>query len=328
MEGTMRTLLLAAFAAIAFALPTVQPTSAETGFVTAPDGAKLFYEREGKGPAVVVPLHLFTYDWMRPLADRFTVIGYDVRNRGRSSYVKNTATLTIQQDVADLETLRKHLKLEKMDLIGHSYTGLMVYLYALAHPNRVRRIVQLGPVPPVFGTKYRAQYVYTDDVGGEADMAEVMKLRESGVRETNAPRYCLAVWNVWTRALVADPAHVSKLDGLASHVCLHRNEWLTNFNRHLEHHFASVQKVTIDRNAMRRFQTPVLTIHGDKDRNAPYGAGREWAFALGNARLLTVPGTAHAVFAERPDIVEPAIRTFLGGDWPAGAERVTESPVE
>jgi pimeloyl-ACP methyl ester carboxylesterase len=38
---------------------------------------------------------------------------------------------------------------------------------------------------------------------------------------------------------------------------------------------------------------PVLTIHGTKDRNAPYGSGREWAFNLPNARLLTIKGGAH-----------------------------------
>lgn len=57
---------------------------------------------------------------------------------------------------------------------------------------------------------------------------------------------------------------------------------------------------------------PVLTIHGTKDRNAPYGAGREWARSLPNARLLTVEGAAHQVWMDRPEVLGQ-IREFLEG---------------
>jgi pimeloyl-ACP methyl ester carboxylesterase len=57
---------------------------------------------------------------------------------------------------------------------------------------------------------------------------------------------------------------------------------------------------------------PVLTIHGTKDRNAPYGAGREWARNLPNARLLTAEGAAHQVWVDRPEVLAQ-IREFLEG---------------
>ena len=66
---------------------------------------------------------------------------------------------------------------------------------------------------------------------------------------------------------------------------------------------------------------PVLTIHGTYDRNAPYEGGRDWVATLPNARLLTIERAAHASFADAPDIVIPAIRTFLSGQWPAEARR-------
>ena len=66
---------------------------------------------------------------------------------------------------------------------------------------------------------------------------------------------------------------------------------------------------------------PVLTIHGTRDRNAPYGGGREWARRLPDARLVTVPGAAHAVYLEDPVVVWGSIRQFLRGEWPLGAVR-------
>ena len=80
------------------------------------------------------------------------------------------------------------------------------------------------------------------------------------------------------------------------------------------------------REQVTRLQTPVLTIHGTRDRNAVYGAGREWAYLLPNARLLTIEGAAHQSFAEQPDLVRPAITAFLRGDWPEKAEKVTADP--
>jgi hypothetical protein len=54
---------------------------------------------------------------------------------------------------------------------------------------------------------------------------------------------------------------------------------------------------------------------------APYGAGREWVEALPGARLLTLEGAAHQVWADRPEVLE-AIRRFFEGVWPEGAMRL------
>ena len=73
----------------------------------------------------------------------------------------------------------------------------------------------------------------------------------------------------------------------------------------------------------RALKQRVLTIHGTRDRNAPYGSGREWAGSLlSNARLVKIEGGAHQCFAEYPDRVFPAIETFLAGGWPKNAEQL------
>jgi len=63
----------------------------------------------------------------------------------------------------------------------------------------------------------------------------------------------------------------------------------------------------------------MLTIHGDKDRNAPYAGGVEWAKKLPDARLVTVKGAAHASWLDDPVTVFASIRRFLRGEWPLGA---------
>ena len=137
----------------------------DTGFVSGPDGVKLYYERIGSGAkTLIVPGRLFLARDLGPLAGRHTVILYDMRNRGRSSRVEDGALLTIQKDVEDLEAVRRHFKVEKFVPVGYSYLGFMVVLYAMAHENRVERLVQLGPVPRKFGTEYPASLRHRDSV--------------------------------------------------------------------------------------------------------------------------------------------------------------------
>src|SRR5262245_35883950 len=130
------------------------------GFVTTDDGVQLYYVKAGQGAqTVILPARLFTFDDFRWLAERYTLISYDMRNRGKSSHVEDLAKISIQADVADLEAIRRHFGVEQFYTIGYSYLGLMVVLYALDHPQRVERLVQLGPVPLKFGTAYRPEYV-------------------------------------------------------------------------------------------------------------------------------------------------------------------------
>jgi pimeloyl-ACP methyl ester carboxylesterase len=71
---------------------------------------------------------------------------------------------------------------------------------------------------------------------------------------------------------------------------------------------------------------PVLTIHSTCDRNAPYGAGREWASLLPDTRLLTIDGAAHQSWADAPERVFGAIDRFLSGEWPQEATVVRPEP--
>jgi pimeloyl-ACP methyl ester carboxylesterase len=57
----------------------------------------------------------------------------------------------------------------------------------------------------------------------------------------------------------------------------------------------------------------VLTIHGRKDRSAPYGGGKDWAEQLPNAELVSVENGGHAPWIEAPDVVFQSIRAFLEG---------------
>jgi proline iminopeptidase len=324
--------VLTALLISALAAGATTPTHAwrqvvEDGYVTTPDGVRLYYRKVGNSPQVVIqPGRLFAFPDFEWLGEHVTLISYDMRNRGRSDLVIEESKITFEQDVADLETVRRHFGVDRMALLGYSYLGKIAVLYALEYPQRVERIVQFGAVPPAFGTEYRQEYVFTDDPVDPAARARLRALRSEQNYHLSHPReYCEEEWRVVVRpSLIGDP---SKIDRVRVDVCDMPNEWPILQVRHLRAHFeeSGMKHVTpLDR--VRRLPTPVLTVHGTRDRNAPYGGGREWAYLLPNGRLLTVEGAGHHVFAEAREVVMPAVLEFVRGRWPAAAVKVTDDP--
>jgi pimeloyl-ACP methyl ester carboxylesterase len=296
----------------------------ERGFVKTVDGIRLYYEKAGNGPVIIAPGRLFLFDALLPLADHYTVISYDMRARGRSDAVRDSTRQTIDDDVRDLERVREFFHVERFTPIGWSYLGLMVVHYATRYPDRVASLVQIGAVPPRFDARYPPELTAgdIDSVPPPSRRAALDSLQRSGYSARHPRDYCEQEWAVTRIGLVGRAADTAMIK---LEPCTMPNEWPVNVDRHIDLSVASISRLRFDRQSVKSLTFPVLTLHGTKDRNAPYGGGREWAAILPDARLLTVSGAAHAVLLERPDVVLPALRAFLGGQWPGNATRVGSS---
>ena len=143
------------------ALLAAQPAARapREGYVVTPDSARLFYRvvapATGRAADTLIAIHggpgvdleSIAGDFA-PLAARHVVIFYDQRGAGRSTLPRDTARLTAEQQVADLDAVRRHFALARVTLVAHSYGPLLAATYALAHPDAVRGMVLFGPVPP------------------------------------------------------------------------------------------------------------------------------------------------------------------------------------
>jgi len=57
--------------------------------------------------------------------------------------------LGMAAQVADIERLRRALGVEKLDLLGHSFGGLIACLYAIEFPDRVASLALVAPAPMI-----------------------------------------------------------------------------------------------------------------------------------------------------------------------------------
>jgi proline iminopeptidase len=293
----------------------------DEGYLTTADGLRLFYQTLGAGPqTIVIPNGLYLLHDFERLAKSRTLVAYDVRNRGRSDSVEDAAKLKrgIQNDVDDLEAVRRYFRIEKLNLIGHSYVGLTVILFAMKYPDVIDRIVQIGPTEPAFGKTYPA---HLTGASADSTMRDVMARVESLQKERadqDPVEFCRKFWSILRLIYVTEPSNADRIDWGRCELPNERNfmkYWMGVI-------IPSLSGLDVTREAAAGVKAPVLTIHGRRDRSTPYGGARDWAMRLPNARLVTVENGGHAPWVEAPDVVFESIETFFSGAWPKTAERL------
>ena len=140
--------LIWAFSSLAVATPFTThggPPSPTEGFVEV-NGVRLQYlDWGGNGPAIIL-IHdggqnAHKFDDLAPaFSDRFHVIAYSRRGMADSQAIApyDTATLT-----EDLRGLMDALRIERVNLVSHSFGGGEMTAMAVDHPDRVERIIYL-----------------------------------------------------------------------------------------------------------------------------------------------------------------------------------------
>ena len=116
-------------------------------------GARLHYlDWGGTGPVVVLlpgyGLTAHAFDEIGTmLADGFRVIAVTPRGYGESDAPPESASYTVATMAADLRALLDTLGIGQAALIGHSISGATITAFALAHPDRVSKLVFLDAFP-------------------------------------------------------------------------------------------------------------------------------------------------------------------------------------
>jgi pimeloyl-ACP methyl ester carboxylesterase len=296
-------------------------TAMSEEFITTPDGVRLFVQKDGGGSnAVVIPNAAYMFEDFRYLASGRQVVSFDLRNRGRSDAVTDPTRLKrgIHHDVEDLEAVRRHAGMDKVDVIGHSYVGMVVALYALKYPEHVNRVVMIGAVQPDPKKQYPAYLTGADQTMAEV-FAKLAEIQKEGPGADPA-LFGEKVWSIMKVLYVTNPDDADKITWSVFHL---PNETFSNVMKHYnENLLPSMHGLNLNSEHFAKMQMPVLVVHGTRDRNAPYGGGREWALLLPNARLITVEGGAHVPWIESPRVFD-SIRRFLDGEWPEDAVKTT-----
>jgi pimeloyl-ACP methyl ester carboxylesterase len=120
------------------------------------DDTELAYRVAGSGPPLVCipggPGQAVEYlGDLGGLSRYRTLILPDNRGTGASQAPQDPVTYRVDRLVQDVEALRNHLGLQRIDLFGHSASGGIGLLYAAEHPRRLGHLVLVAPSLRVTG---------------------------------------------------------------------------------------------------------------------------------------------------------------------------------
>ncbi|MEU4156798.1 alpha/beta hydrolase [Actinoplanes sp. NPDC026670] len=112
-------------------------------FATAPDGARIYYERHGDGPAILFVHgsgghHAAWWQQVAALRDRFTVVTVDLRGFGKSD--SSMPEFDGQDFPGDLIAVLDAEDLRDVLLVGQSIGAVAALKAALKRPDRVRGV--------------------------------------------------------------------------------------------------------------------------------------------------------------------------------------------
>ena len=130
--------------------PEIEPF--ETGMLDVGDGHQVYWERVGrKGGKPAVFLHGGPGGGCSPNLRRcfdpskYDVILFDQRGCGRSTPRGCLDANSLQHSIADMESLRRHLGIERWIVSGGSWGSTVALAYAEAHPSRCLGLFLVSP---------------------------------------------------------------------------------------------------------------------------------------------------------------------------------------
>src|SRR5262249_51790748 len=270
------------------------------------------------GPDTAIVLHggpglhmRYLLEPLASVANHHTLVFYDLRGRGESGDVKDSTEISLEQDIADVLRVQEPFKLGKLKLVGHHWGGAVAAMFAVAHPERVDRILLVSPYPVHRSFLYQLAFVRGDSLLWAEGLQHVGTARTPA----EAVEFCRKYWPMYFSPI---PPHVkTPYAQLSSSLCDVKGERLLEFertSRWATHGFG----VTPWREALNRTHVPALVIEGRGD-NVVTSAAVRWAQHLPEAEVLMLKEPYLVPWIGDPKRFALSVDRFLAGHIPAGS---------
>jgi pimeloyl-ACP methyl ester carboxylesterase len=259
------------------------------------DGTRLAYHRAGDGPPLIClpggPMFFSDYlGDLGGLSVRRGLVRLDLRGTGDSATPAETSSYRCDRQVDDVEALRAHLGLDRLDLVGHSAGATLALLYATRYPDRVDRLVLLNPSPRGIGL------TVTDD-----DRRRVAELRRGEPWFDDAFAAAERIWS--GRSTDADwdataPFTYGRWDARTQS---HYARLAGRRNRAAAIIYYETRDPLALRGAAADLAVPVVVVAGEYDPALPPANAAEYAGVFRRAELAVAAGAGHYPWLDDPD---------------------------
>lgn len=273
------------------------------------NGTELFYKILGEGEPIVVLHggpgldHTYLLPHMRELARDFKLILFDQRLSGRSSADVDSSEITIGHFVEDVEGIRTAFGLEKMNLMGHSWGGLLAMFYAIQYPEHLQSLILVNPTAASAEWMQKSMQNQNARFTSADSLARAELLASEAFRNQAASAYA-QLFRISFRSTFHNPELVDSLElklpadfaaRSAKMQLLMQDPDVMNYDIH-------------DR--LSTITCPTLILHGDADPT-PVAAVEDIRDRIEQAELVLMDRCGHFPFIEAPTKFFSEVRTFL-----------------
>jgi proline iminopeptidase len=278
---------------------------AESGRTFQTGGVTLYYEPLGASagtPLLVVNggpgfdhSYLHVSNVWNELAKTRSVVLYDQRGTGKSTAGDKPGNLADQID--DLDALRQHLGVEKVDLLGHSWGGYLVMAYTARHPDRVRRLLIVDSAAPRWSdTVTLFKDIFPERVEHEDSLAFAAALGDAGPKADRMQDYF--------SMLFYDPEHRDAFLAAAGSA-----KYSAGVNQALN---SDLERFDLGPELIK-FHVPAVVIAGRFDANVAPATAYRIHKAIAGSRFVIFEKSGHLPFFEEPAKFLQVVEEFLGG---------------
>ena len=272
-------------------------------------GGSIWYRVSGAGNGTpVVLLHGgpgFSSYYLKPfedLGDDRMVVRYDQLGGGKSDTTSDTTLFNIAHFVAELDSLRAHLGVEKWHVLGHSWGTILALEYYRAHPDRVASLTFGSPVFDIPAYERRANEL----VATLSDSSQRAVRRALATGKYDAPAYQRAINEFYGLYLFRHPVPADLDSSFAS------------FNQAIYVYMQGPSEFTITGTLkhydatgfLPKIQVPTLVTVGEFDEVGPELVRRHTGLIPG-ARYELLAGSAHITPWDARDVNLRVVREFL-----------------
>ena len=289
----------------------------EIRFCRGQDGVRLAYAMHGSGPPLVVVscwLSHLQHDWQSPVWRHFldqlgaiaTVVRYDERGFGMSDWTVDDFSLEAR--VSDLEAVLAATGLERFALLGMSGGSAVALAYAIAHPQRVSRLI-------LYGTVCGEPVTWSPDALVEEETYRSM-IRVGWAKEDADFR------RVFTKRFIPDATEEQMrwFDDLQRMSTSPANAVASRIAR---------QQVDIHED-LSRITAPTIVLQAIGDRSTSFDNAVTVSSRIPGARLVSLESRNHILLADEPawNVFIKEVSAFLAPERRAYTEGITRPAEE
>jgi proline iminopeptidase len=321
MKTSAAALLLAAACALPGAgAPAPNVYAQDEGYVDA-NGVLVYWKTVGRGaPLFVVhggpgASHDYFLPHLLPLARTNRLVFIDERGSGRSERLEDAKRYTVAAMVEDMEAVRRALGLGRVNLLGHSFGGVLAQAYALKYPQNLSSLILCS----TFHTTKAINKALADIKGAMApELRErIEKMERNGLYGQGQPwqwgrypdDYMKAAWAEGYFPYLyqnrPDPGY-DPAPGPMMGWDVYREMWGSTGEYVVDGNLAGLDYSE----QLRKVRVPTLVTAGDHDESAPWIA-EEMAKLVPGARLVIFPKSGHMTFVDQPVMFRKAVDDFV-----------------